>query len=97
MSNPKGIENPKEIEKLETVIERHEKVIKKLEIEKINKKKELKELETTRKELQELEIEKINEAIAIIPQEIFLPYFLRHVCQLINQAKGKKSLKNVLE
>ena len=33
MSNPKGIENPKEIENLGTVIERYEKVIEKLEIE----------------------------------------------------------------
>ena len=43
--------NPKEIENLETVTRRHEKVIEKLEIEKINKVKELKELETTKKEL----------------------------------------------
>ena len=33
MSNPKGIENPKEIVHLGTVIERHEKVIEKLETE----------------------------------------------------------------
>ena len=39
MSNPKGIENPKETENLEIVIERHEKVIEKLEIERINKKR----------------------------------------------------------
>ena len=58
MSNPKGIENPKEIETLEAVIERHEKVIKKLEIEKMNKIKERKELETTKKEFEELGIEK---------------------------------------
>ena len=48
--------NSKEIENLETVIERHEKVIEKLEIERINKIKELKELETTKKELEELGI-----------------------------------------
>ena len=72
--------NPKEKENLETVIERHEKVIEKLQIERINKIKELKEIETTKKELEELEIEKINETIAIIPKEIFLPYFIRHVC-----------------
>ena len=40
---------PKEIENLETVIESHEKVIEKLEIEKINSIKELKKLETTKK------------------------------------------------
>ena len=33
MSIPKGVENPKEIEDLETGIERHEKVIEKIEIE----------------------------------------------------------------
>ena len=33
MSNPKGIDNPKEIENLKKVIERHEKVIEKLETE----------------------------------------------------------------
>ena len=38
--------NPKEIENLETVIEIHEKVIEKLEIERINKIGQLKELET---------------------------------------------------
>ena len=48
--------NSKEIENLETVIERHEKVIEKLEIERINKIKELKEIETTKKELEELGI-----------------------------------------
>ena len=90
ISNPRDIENPKEIENIETVIERHEKVIEKLEIEKINKIKELKELETTKIELEKLEIEKINETIAIAPKVILLPYFLRHVCQLINQAKEKK-------
>ena len=57
MSNPKEIETQKEIENLETVIERHEKFIEKLEIQIINKIKELKELETTKKALQELEIE----------------------------------------
>ena len=67
--------NPKERENLETVIERHEKVIEKLEIERIDKIKELKELETTKKELKDLEIEKINETIANIPKEIPLPYF----------------------
>ena len=41
--------NPKEIENMETVIRRHDKIIGKLEIEKINKVKELKELETTKK------------------------------------------------
>ena len=44
MSNPKGIENLKEKENLKTVTERHEKVIEKLEIERMNKIKELKEL-----------------------------------------------------
>ena len=67
--------NPKERENLETVIERHEKVIEKLEIERIAKIKELKELETTKKELKDLEIEKINETIANIPKETPLPYF----------------------
>ena len=28
--------------------------------------------------------------MAIIPNEILLPYFLKYVCQLINQAKDKK-------
>ena len=41
--------NPKEIEYLETVIERYEKLIEKLELERINKIKELKELETKKK------------------------------------------------
>ena len=36
--------NPKEMEDLETVVEIHEKVIKKLEIEIINKMKQLKQL-----------------------------------------------------
>ena len=49
MSNPKEIETQKEIENLETVIERHEKFIEKLEIQIINKIKELEELETTKK------------------------------------------------
>ena len=43
------ISNLTETENLETVIERHEKVIEKLETERINKIKELKELETTKK------------------------------------------------
>ena len=80
--------NPKEIENLETVIERHEKSNKKLEIDKINKIKEVKELETTKKELKELVIEKTNEAI--FRKETILPYFLRYVWQLMNQAKDKK-------
>ena len=58
ISSPKEIENLKETENLEIVIERHEKVIEKLEIERMNKIKELKELETTKKELEEIEIEK---------------------------------------
>ena len=45
MSNPKEIENQKEIENLETLIKRHENVKGKLEIE-------LKELETIKKELE---------------------------------------------
>ena len=75
--------NPKERENLETVIERHEKVIEKLEIERIDKIKELKELETTKKEFKDLGIEKINETIANIPKEILLPYFWRYVSQLL--------------
>ena len=43
--------NAKEIENLETVIERHEKMIEKLEIERINKTKQLKELKTTKKRI----------------------------------------------
>ena len=54
MSNPKEIQTLKRIENLETVIERHEKVIEKLQIERINKIKELKELETTKTGLEEL-------------------------------------------
>ena len=55
--------NPKEIESLETVIEL--KVIEKLELERINKVKELKQLENNnKKELQELEIEKTNKTLA---------------------------------
>ena len=42
MSNPREIENLKGIENLETVTERYKKVIEKLEIERINKIKELK-------------------------------------------------------
>ena len=89
--------NPKEIEKLEKVRERHKKVIEKVEIERINKIKKLKELKTTKKELGELEMEKINKTIAIIPKETLFPYFIRYFCQLIDQAKEKKYLKNVLK
>ena len=68
MSNTKEIENQKETENLEAVIERHAK----LETDRINKIKELKKLETTKKELEiirlELEIEKISETIAFIPK-----------------------------
>ena len=32
----------------------------------------------------------MNETIAIIPKETLLTYFLRYVCQLINQAKEIK-------
>ena len=84
--------NPREIENLKTVIERHEKVIEKLEIERTNKIKELKELETLKKELEEIELEKIDEAIAIIPKEILLSYFFK-ICLSINKiSKRKKSL-----
>ena len=79
MSNPRAIENTKQKKNVETVIERHKKVIEKLEIERINKIKELKELETTattKKELQKVEIEKVNETVAIIPKEILSPYVL---------------------
>ena len=55
MSYPIEIENQKETKILETVIGRHEKVIENQK-QRINKIKELKELETTRKELEELEI-----------------------------------------
>ena len=51
--------NPKEMENAETVTEKREKVIAKVEIEGMSKIKELKELETT-KELEELGIEKIT-------------------------------------
>ena len=43
--------NPKEIENLETVIERNEKVIGKLEIERINETKKLEEIETATKRI----------------------------------------------
>ena len=43
--------NAKEIENLETVIERHGKMIEELEIERINKIKQLKELKTTKKRI----------------------------------------------
>ena len=33
---------------------------------------------------------KINETIINIPKEILLTHFLRHVCQLIKQAKEKE-------
>ena len=89
--------NPKEIEKLEKVRERHKKVIEKVEIERRNKIKELKELETIKKELRELKMEKINKTIASIPKEILFPYFIRYFCQLIDQAKENKYLKNVLK
>ena len=42
MSNPREIERQKEIENIKTVIERHEKVIEKLKMERRNKIKELK-------------------------------------------------------
>ena len=51
--------NPKEMENAETVTEKREKVIAKVEIEGMSEIKELKELETT-KELEELGIEKIT-------------------------------------
>lgn len=41
MSDAKEIEKLREIQNLEIIIERHEKVIEKLEIEKINKTKKL--------------------------------------------------------
>ena len=41
----------------------------------MNKIKERKELETTKKEFEELEIKNINETIAIIPKDILLPHF----------------------
>ena len=49
MSSPKEKENLKEIENLKTVIKIYEKVIEKLEIQRINKIKKLKELETKKK------------------------------------------------
>ena len=52
MSNTKEIENQKETENLEAVIERHAK----LETDRINKIKELKKLETTKKELELIRI-----------------------------------------
>ena len=57
------------------MIKRHEEVTEKQEIERINKIKKPKEVETTKKELEELEIWKINETIANIPKEIVLPSF----------------------
>ena len=71
-------------------MERHEKLIEKLETENINQIKKLKEIETKKKELEELETEKTNETTAIIPKEVRLPYFSRYVFQLINQAREKK-------
>ena len=49
MSSPKEKENLKERENLKTVIERYEKVIEKLEIQRIKKLRKLKELETKKK------------------------------------------------
>ena len=89
MSSSKEIEDLKEIENLETVIERHGKVIEKLERDRINKIKELNELEATKKELEKLEIEKINETVANIPQKKLL-YFLTYVFQLIKRKQKKK-------
>ena len=57
------------------MIKRHEEVTETQEIERINKIKKPKEIETTKKELEELEIWKINETIANIPKEIVLPSF----------------------
>ena len=57
------------------MIKRHEEVTEKQEIERINKIKKPKEIETTKKELEKLEIWKINETIANIPKEIVLPSF----------------------
>ena len=73
-------------------MERHEKLIEKLETENINQIKKLKEIERKKKELEELETEKVNETTAIIPKEVLLPYFSRYVFQLINQAREKKSI-----
>ena len=67
VSNPREIENLKGIKNLETVIERHKKVIEKLEIKRINK---IKELETTKKGLEELKKEKTNEIAGNVPKEM---------------------------
>ena len=75
MSSPKEKENLKERENLKTVIERYEKVIEKLEIQRIKKNKKTKGTRNKKKELEELEIEIINETIANIPKEILLTYF----------------------
>ena len=75
MPNPRAIENLKGIEYLETVTARYEKIIEKLEIERIRKLKELKELETLKEGLEELEEENITEAIINIPKEALLTYF----------------------
>ena len=61
MSNPGELENPKETENLEAITERYGKLIEKLQIQKINKIRELKELGAPKKELEELKKEKINE------------------------------------
>ena len=97
MSNPREIENLKGTENLETVIERHyqQSVIesnKKARNRKKNLKKRAKRARNNKKRPEELEKEKINETIVNNPKEILLTYFLRHVWQLINQAKEKKSL-----
>ena len=81
LSNARELENPKQIENLETVTERYKKLKEKLE--RIDKIKEVKKLETTNKGLEELEKEKKNKTIVNNPRKMLLTHFSEHVCQLI--------------
>ena len=89
MSNPKEIENLKGIKNLETKIERHAKVIKNLEMQRINKIKQLR-ARKNKKRTRRTKKRKKNETPFNIPKEMFLTYFLRHICQLAKQANKEK-------
>ena len=68
---------------------KQQKKLQELEIERINKIKEL--------EKKQEKIADITKESFIIPKEIPLPYFLRYVCQLIKQAKEKKVSKKCIK
>ena len=57
----------------------------------MNEIKELKDLETTKKGIRKIRIRK-NKLKNSYKNEILLSYFLRYVCQLVNQTKEKKGI-----